>query len=499
MAPASYVAPIDKLSVALVIVLAAVFLGEVSLAEDDHRRRVSGGGSDRVGVGVKGHSHHWRALSVSDGSLPSDLPSLTHRARLDLESSCHWPHAWIENLRPRRRTFALIAESNPAERRLDRWLPHVFSAVSKEFHEKDPRRPQAFSSYREVLARSLRILTKESVVVSQEDLEQGPGDLLGTLDEEIARCNVVVHLIGDMAGAVPTSAEFRRLRERHAEFLVHEPELQQEIGDGQEITYTQWEAYLAYQHRVGRFVYKLSESAPRSPSFSRDETQRASQERHFARLEAVGEHYIANCHDQLDLARKVVTSIERFGLRADGEPPVGEEVEFTPEEAAAITSAVGVALRSSAKHANSDYDPAGIGALLKALDDATLVKLKAASGKELHRPAVLRAMQQHQLELEQSYSEAPTFETKYEIALAQLAMAHYLEVRLVAEKLADEEVELCRNHEFERHRSRAVNAYMLMHDGLQLAGRRSDAIRAMEKAGELVDFENEPPSVGGRA
>ena len=74
------------------------------------------------------------------------------------------------------------------------------SAVSDEFHHKDSRHPQSFESYRDVLKRSLRILVSDCEVVTQEDLRQGPGDLLETLDTEISNAHVVVHLVGDMAG-----------------------------------------------------------------------------------------------------------------------------------------------------------------------------------------------------------------------------------------------------------------------------------------------------------
>ena len=55
-----------------------------------------------------------------------------------------------------------------------------------------------------------------------EDLAQGFGDLLQTLDDEPALCNVIVHLAGDMAGANPAVNEVRRLRERHPGLFVRE-------------------------------------------------------------------------------------------------------------------------------------------------------------------------------------------------------------------------------------------------------------------------------------
>ena len=96
------------------------------------------------------------------------------------------------------------------------------SAVSGEFHERTPER---FESYRNVLAIALRRLGTNFQVIVQEELTAGPGDLLETLDNEVAKSKIVVHLVGHAAGAEPQPAELRRLRERHEDLLAHEPEL----------------------------------------------------------------------------------------------------------------------------------------------------------------------------------------------------------------------------------------------------------------------------------
>ncbi|HRJ22266.1 MAG TPA: hypothetical protein PLF84_24685, partial [Bryobacteraceae bacterium] len=102
------------------------------------------------------------------------------------------------------------------------------SAVSREFHLADPADPARFHSYRETLAESLRairqphhIVTRRDVlqrldprstpgriaVISQENLAQGPADLLSTLEREVRAATLVIHLVGGMAGALPTAAE----------------------------------------------------------------------------------------------------------------------------------------------------------------------------------------------------------------------------------------------------------------------------------------------------
>ena len=69
--------------------------------------------------------------------------------------------------------------------------PHIqpvvifLSAVTREFHTPNPRDPRAFRSYRAALAESLDRIRQPHEIVSQENLAQGPGDLLDTLDREI--------------------------------------------------------------------------------------------------------------------------------------------------------------------------------------------------------------------------------------------------------------------------------------------------------------------------
>lgn len=360
------------------------------------------------------------------------------------------------------------------------------SAVSDEFHHRDPCQPWSFESYREVLARSLRILVKGCRVTTQEDLVQGPGDLLETLEEEIRVSHLVIHLVGSMAGAIPELAAVRRLRERNREWLAHEPELAAAVGDGKGISYTQWEAYLAFQHRRGRLVFVVDDRAPRSPWSRRDENERTSQQRHFKRLQQTGEHYEA-CLDQLDLARKAVASIERFGLRPDA-PALNEKaLAAARQDAAGISMAIGTSLRSLAKTASVEFDPPGIGAFLQAIDTA-------AFQWELDRRSALQAVHEHREELRARVAVDPAPENLYELALGELALANYLEAMQVAERLAEQHLSLMQSDpaRAESHRERAQNAFLLLHEAAQLATRRDDAIAALERAGSLVDINREP-------
>ncbi len=361
------------------------------------------------------------------------------------------------------------------------------SAVSREFHARDPKQPQSFESYRSVLTRSLRLLVRDCEVVVQEELVQGLGDLLATLDSEVQRSTIVIHLIGEMAGASPEAAEVRRLRERHSSWLAHEPELAEAIGDGDGVSYTQWEAYLAFQHRTGRLVFVADEQAPRSPLCQPDFEQRHSQARHRQRLQVTGEHY-EPCYDQRDLARKAVASIERHGLRRNSVTPARPEaVQAAKQNISAFAHDVGTQLRQAAKSAVSDYDPAGIEPYLKAIDTASLQR-------ELDRRSALAMLHEHQEETREAAQADPTPANLYDLAFAELAMGNYREAIDAARRLAEEQVALmlAEPDQHDQHREQALNAYLLWHEAAQLAGHRDDAIQALQQGCSLVDRDREP-------
>jgi len=134
------------------------------------------------------------------------------------------------------------------------------SAVTNEFHKKPQQSPRSFASYRDVLKQAFRFLAPEYEVIVQEDLQQGFGDLLETLDHEISRSLFFIHLVGDLAGFEPPPAVLRHLHSRHTDFLSDSPELRTAVGDGRGITYTQWEIYLAFHHGIGRLIFEAQPS-----------------------------------------------------------------------------------------------------------------------------------------------------------------------------------------------------------------------------------------------
>jgi len=325
-------------------------------------------------------------------------------------------------------------------------------------------------------------------VIVQEDLAQGFGDLLATLDTEIERSRFVIHLIGNLAGSGPTAAELRRLQQRHPELLKREePELTEALEDLTQISYTQWEIYLAFEHGCDRCVFLAEPHTTRSPNCLIREMEE-SQVKHLDRLRKTGEHWEV-FENQSDLALKVVTSIARFGLdpKAIEFTPRAEAIEAARNDAAGLTRDIAEGIRKPDRSASVVLDPAGVEAFLRSVDTAALTR-------ELDRRAALEIVAEHRDELREAVEEQPTTEGLRELALAELAMGDYPKAIAAARRCAElgEALMAAEPDGFEQHREEALNGYLLLHDAAKAAGKRDEAVTALERGGSFIDKSREP-------
>jgi tetratricopeptide (TPR) repeat protein len=180
------------------------------------------------------------------------------------------------------------------------------SAVSAEFR-----------SYREALHRKLE--RQNLTVKVQEDFIAGGSETLDKLDDYIRHCHAVIHLVGDMTGALapPPSATlvarcFPDLRDRLpmlAPFL--------EAG-APRLSYTQWEAWLAVYHGKRLFIAVPEDGVNRDDSYRLSEAERVAQQEHLQRLRAAGSHSEIHFTDTKDLAIEVLRSKLQEILAAAG-------------------------------------------------------------------------------------------------------------------------------------------------------------------------------------
>src|ERR1700730_3228780 len=103
------------------------------------------------------------------------------------------------------------------------------SAVSREF-----------SGYRDLLR---SYLARPNVTVHiQEDFIAGGLPTLDKLDRYIKECDAVIHLVGDMTGAMAQRASIEHIIDRYPDFHQELPDLRPAFDGALDVSYTQWEA-----------------------------------------------------------------------------------------------------------------------------------------------------------------------------------------------------------------------------------------------------------------
>lgn len=174
-----------------------------------------------------------------------------------------------------------------------------------------------FGAYRSLLASDLRLPNVDVKV--QEDFVVGGGTLLEKLDHYIRSCDGVIHLVGQAPGWCPTPMEVFAWLTKHADLTQRVPALADLSPDeyGQ-ISYTQWEAWLALYYDRPCYIYCAAETAPRDPSFACDASEVARQQSHLTRLERAGRDRGQFTAPE-DLCRQVLRSLQGQG---GGETPL---------------------------------------------------------------------------------------------------------------------------------------------------------------------------------
>jgi hypothetical protein len=143
-----------------------------------------------------------------------------------------------------------------------------------------------FRSYRDALRHDL---DRPNVTVKvQEDFIATGTETLDMLDGYISQCDVVIHLVGDMTGAVARPPSVTAIRQHYADFADRLPVLRPFVEpNGPSLPYTQWEAWLALYHAKQLIICAPEETAPRDARYGLDAEQLASQRAHLARLASV--------------------------------------------------------------------------------------------------------------------------------------------------------------------------------------------------------------------
>ncbi len=142
-----------------------------------------------------------------------------------------------------------------------------------------------FCDYRDQLRHDL---TRPNVEVKvQEDFKDFGTVTLDKLDSYIAACDAVIHLVGEMTGAAAKDASTRTIVGRYPDLADKLAPLRRPLEDRLDISYTQWEAWLAILHDKRLLIAEAADGAPRGPRFTPTEASRAAQRAHLERLSEV--------------------------------------------------------------------------------------------------------------------------------------------------------------------------------------------------------------------
>jgi hypothetical protein len=140
-----------------------------------------------------------------------------------------------------------------------------------------------FRDYRDQLRTDL---TRHNTDVKvQEDFQDYGVVTLEKLDIYIRSCDAVVHLVGDMVGSLAKGPSTTFILTTCPDLYDKLPVLA--ASKSSEISYTQWEAWLAIYHDKLLFIAEPDQTAPRGPKFTPTPESRAAQRTHLDRLRTV--------------------------------------------------------------------------------------------------------------------------------------------------------------------------------------------------------------------
>jgi len=177
----------------------------------------------------------------------------------------------------------------------DRGVKLFLSCVSDEF-----------GGYRNALRRAL---TRPNVEVKiQEDFKSLGGDTLSKLEEYIARCEAVVHFVGEMTGSAPPDFSVKELLARRPDITTKLSPLGAALEAGAAISYSQWEAWLALYLGKDLEVVTPAPRGKRARNLKASDASRAAQSEHLARLRAVGVHSNPPFTNQDNLVAQIITT-----------------------------------------------------------------------------------------------------------------------------------------------------------------------------------------------
>lgn len=356
----------------------------------------------------------------------------------------------------------------------------LLSCVADEFLKTQPNDPTGFQSYRDYLARELAAAAGLEIILADE-IAVGSTDRLQALDEEIARCDLVLHLVGDMPGEAPSIEEVARLLKRRPTLFAGKRALAARLQETTPITYTQWACYLAWEDKTERLVLYAAPEALRSPAAIQEEILLIQQFRHRQIIASMAEPWSTfRGHDHL--CRKLWLNLIRRSLvprtaPAPNTAPTKPASTLTPRTTA---EAVVPRLKTTATFTGAE------GYL------RVLLTLAREHGVVLQR--IVQLLDTHLTETQQAAAENSGVPYLQNFAFARVAAGEFetaMETATEAADLAERLMESDPENAI-AHRQAVLDAYTLMSDAALAACQPQAAVEALVQGNRLISLPNEP-------
>ncbi len=196
-----------------------------------------------------------------------------------------------------------------------------------------------FLSYRERLRHSLSRPNVEVKV--QEDFIVCGDETLEMLDTYIQGCDGVIHLVGDMTGALAKPQSVAAIAARYPQLASRYPLAEFLQPGGPSLSYTQWEAWLALWHGKKLYIATPQDTAPRDGTYESSADQQALQQAHLARLRSVARYPASPFNGHDDLAAEVLRSFVLELLVAAERDGAGAIPHNLPESSSSSIPLVG--------------------------------------------------------------------------------------------------------------------------------------------------------------
>ncbi len=142
----------------------------------------------------------------------------------------------------------------------------------------------------------------------QEDFVAYGTSTLQKLDEYIQQCEAVIHICGSMTGSMAHPSSNKYINDTYKDFGERFPELLPVLNGSEQMSYTQWEAWLAAYHNRILIIATPGEKAHRHSEERPHAEQQEHQQLHLSRLKGQGHYNEVHFNNQDNLINQIYKS-----------------------------------------------------------------------------------------------------------------------------------------------------------------------------------------------